>query len=74
MPVAGTYRIEAEARDAEYLTATASIHVVAGEPPAAGGGAPGSGRPHVHGRAWVSASSSSGESCWSEDQPEMVLA
>jgi len=33
VPVAGTYRIEAEARDAEYLTATASIHVVAGEPP-----------------------------------------
>lgn len=33
VPVAGTYRIEAEATDAEYLTATASIHVVAGEPP-----------------------------------------
>jgi hypothetical protein len=33
VPTAGTYRIEAEATDAAYLTATASIHVVAGDPP-----------------------------------------
>jgi hypothetical protein len=33
VPAAGTYRIVAEARDAEYLTATASIHVVASDPP-----------------------------------------
>ena len=58
----------------EYLTATAVHPRRRQRSPAAGGGGPGSRRPHVHGRAWVSASSSSGESCWSEDQPEMVLA
>ncbi len=34
VPVAGTYRIEAEARDQEYLIGTASIQVVASDPPA----------------------------------------
>jgi hypothetical protein len=33
VPTAGNYRIEAEATDAAYLTATASIHVVASDPP-----------------------------------------
>ena len=42
-----------------------AIQVVASDSPAAGGGGPGSRRPHVHGRAWVRASSSSGESCCS---------
>jgi hypothetical protein len=33
VPEAGTYRIEAQARDQEYLTATAAIQVVASAPP-----------------------------------------
>ncbi len=57
----------------EYLTATVATDQVV-PASAAGGGGHGEQRPSAHRRAWARASSSSGESCWSEDQPEMVLA